>query len=257
MKVRISASAYSSRGKVRQCNEDSFILFKKKCMPPETVALQSASTEQNNWCQWYGVFDGMGGEECGEKASFAAANSLHKNGRILRVGNAIHRLKVLGNKLNAAVDQALEGKNGGCTMAISLIRGSKLFTAHAGDSRIYLYRDDVLTRLTSDHTPPDRVYYVAHGKKREKIVHRSHSLYRFLGTYSSPELCEVGNPIKLIKGDKILMCSDGLSDMLDDSQLLSHLRKSDPPETLALMLHDDAMAAGGKDNITVLIISIL
>lgn len=256
MKYRVSSAAYSSQGKVRTNNEDSFVLFKKLCEPPEQTLSQSLSLESNSYFQWYGVFDGMGGEESGEIASFAAAEMFHQKGGMFCAGSAARQFPRLVDKLNEAVVRKLNGADGGCTMAAAFICGKRLYAVHVGDSRVYLFRGKELTRLTSDHTPADQVYYRGKGRKSQKIVRRSHMLYRYLGETVRPVICDVSQAIRLCEGDRILICSDGLSDMVEDRRIFSRLCQMEPPDVTARMLHDDAMESGGIDNTTVLMIDI-
>lgn len=245
----IRACACTSAGRIRRNNEDSFVLNRVLCEPPEESPEQSVQA-QGKGLQWYAVFDGMGGEAYGERASFAAAQVLHREGTRLRFGQVKENLEALAGRMNSAVCKEIGMDVGGCTMAVALIRGHRLYTAHAGDSRLYLFREDSLLRLTRDHT------VVRKDRGRE---HRSHMLLRYLGgSWSDGELCEVSGEAQLLKaGDRILVCSDGLTDMVSDGGILKRLREEMDTQACAQALVKDALDAGGRDNVTVVLADVM
>ena len=245
----IRSCACTSAGRVRRNNEDSFVLNRMLCVPPEEQPEQTAQAQAGGM-QWYAVFDGMGGEAYGERASFAAAQLLHRQGWRLRFGPVPACIQKLAQQMNDAVCQAVGTDMGGCTLALALIRGGRLYAAHAGDSRIYLFRENGLVRLTKDHTMVRR----DRGKE-----HRSHMLLRYLGgSWGDGELCEVsGQGIRLKPGDRILICSDGLTDMVSDAGILRQLRVIQGTQECAQALLQDALAAGGRDNVTVVLADVM
>ncbi len=249
MGFSIRSCACTSAGRIRRNNEDSFVLNRVLCAPPEDEPEQTANA-QSGGLQWYAVFDGMGGEAYGEKASFAAAGTLRRYGWRLGFGPASGSIQKLARRMNDAVCQAVGMDMGGCTMALALIRGRRLYAAHAGDSRIYLFRNNGLTRLTKDHT------VVRHDRGKER---RSHMLLRYLGgSWDTEELCEVyDQEIGLEPGDRILICSDGLTDMVSDAEILRRLRMQQDTQEAAQALLKDALAAGGRDNITVVLADVV
>ena len=248
--MKVVTYACSSAGRMRENNEDSFVLNRLLCAPPQEKPEQSASATGSG-LQWYAVFDGMGGELYGERASFAAARALLHEGWKLRLGNAENKLRALSHILNDAVLRELNGERGGCTMAVALLRGKTLYAAHAGDSRIYLYRADTLIRLTQDHT--QKAVLWSYGKRGKKEHLRSHVLMRYLGSdWMGGDLCETSQT-NLRKGDRILICSDGLTDMVDDAQILRRLSAECDCQSTAEALKKDALEKGGRDNITIVL----
>lgn len=244
---RIKAAAASSTGCVRAINEDQFYLYH---VTPDSSLQQK---DANACCtsrgtQWYAVFDGMGGEQNGEVASLAAATALARHGDGLRFGNAKKRLLRLTQRLNQAVCQAV-GSSGGCTMALALFRGRRLWIAHAGDSRIYWFHARQMTRLTRDHTM-DSLFTA---KRMRRDAQRSHTLMRYLGmSGSGGGSCEV-SCLRWSRGDRVLLCTDGLTDMLSDTQLFGILATAQDVGRAAQQLIQDAVHAGGKDNVTVVL----
>ena len=248
-RMRIRAFACSTQGRVRLNNEDSFTLNTVAGRDPAQYPEQEAQAQPTRHTQWYGVFDGMGGEQCGEAASRAAAATLASRGRLLRLGSVGKRLDGLTRTLNLSVVRALGDAQGGCTMAVAILRGHRLWTTHAGDSRVYLYqaRERQMTLLTRDHT-------LAELLKKGAGRRRSHTLTRYLGGEDVQGV--VSGPYRLSPGDRVLICSDGLTDMVSDTCLFARLHSHSSTEDTARALLRDAMERGGRDNATVLLLDV-
>lgn len=247
--LRIRAFACSTQGRVRLNNEDSFTLNTVAGRDPAQYPEQEAQAQPMRHTQWYGVFDGMGGEQCGEAASRAAAAALASRGRLLRLGRVGKRLDGLTQALSRSVAKALGDARGGCTMAVALLRGRRLWTSHAGDSRVYLYqtRERRMTLLTRDHTLAELLKKGGRGR-------RSHTLTRYLGGEDTQGV--VSGPYRLSPGDRVLICSDGLTDMVSDTGLFARLHAQASTEDTARALLQDAMERGGRDNATVLLLDV-
>lgn len=243
--MKIESCACSSAGLVRENNEDSFTLMHRACLAPADNLEQSAKYRSGAHLQWYAVMDGMGGEDLGEAASFAAAQALAKKGASLGFGNPAEAADALSQQLNAAVRGVLGELTGGATLALAFVRGRDLYPCHIGDSRIYHLRGGALTRLTRDHVPGGG----AEGGRR------SHTLLRYLGcTEDASGLCETGAAVRLMKGDQVLLCSDGVTDMLEDGAILRLMNTNDSPEAVAQRLLKAALDAGGGDNATLIVL---
>ena len=209
------------------------------------------------------VCDGVGGRPSGEAASQIIARALPRVfRRQLRRAEAINAdtireaLSDTAVEMNASmyahsqVIPTLEGM--GCTLAAALIDGRTLYHLHAGDSRLYLLRHDELFPLTADHTyarsmfvtQPDTGDLVDIGERR--------LLMQYLG---KPEALvpETGH-VPLEDGDRLLICSDGLTDPLPDPTIADLLRAHPEPRAACAALVDAANEAGGPDNITVAVI---
>lgn len=141
----------------------------------------------------------------------------------------------------------------GTTLVAGLIAGLTLFCAHVGDSRAYLWRHSQLRRLTHDHSGAAAL--VAAGVLSEEDARKhpvAHQLYRFLGGPAQVARPDVARH-QLAPGDLVLLCSDGLWDMLRDAEIASQLLAAAGPEDAAIKLVAAANAAGGEDNITVVL----
>jgi protein phosphatase len=215
------------------------------------------------------VADGMGGAAAGEVASSMAIATGIKmalntpewtlrvddkeareiSERALRYFEKIHEL--VGKR--AKSDRALSGMGTTLTSAYSV--GLDLFTFHVGDSRAYLFHDGKLKQLTRDHTvaqlladagriPPEEA-----GKLGMK-----HVLTSAVGAGKDEISPDIGQ-IRLVDGDRILLCTDGLTDMVEDARIAETLRRFDAPSDACDALVDAALEGGGRDNVTVIVAS--
>lgn len=193
------------------------------------------------------VADGMGGHVAGEVASriainAAASSDLDVADRVAAGNRAIRE--------EVARDPGLEGM--GTTMTLLRIEKDMATIGHIGDSRAYLLRDGELRQLTEDHTVAAE--YVAQGQlsAEEAATHpQRHMLVRTLGLTRFVNVDEVS--IDLAPGDRILLCSDGLTEMVDDSRISSAVGKGSPDDVVWELV-EMANEAGGVDNISVAVV---
>ena len=231
----IAWGARTDVGLVRGHNEDSFLLR----------------------TPLFAVSDGMGGHAAGEVASSIAVQTIGDKAP----GNADDAL--LGAAIeaaNAAVIKGAEegiGKQGmGCTASAVLIEGSEMAVAHVGDSRVYLLHEGTLVRVTRDHSFVEELVDAGEITPDEARVHPSRSVItRALG--SDPDMYADHFSLEVSNGDRIILCSDGLSSMIDDAEIESLAVSSATPQSAADNLVAAALAAGGTDNVTVVVVDIL
>jgi len=199
------------------------------------------------------VADGMGGHDWGEKASALSVTIIHD---VMRAATTDPRgsLTTAVNRANAVVyEQAGRmGRTMGATCVACLISGGKLYVVHAGDARAYLLRASVLFPLTRDHSYVQEIAD-AKGPVMAGTLPESfgHMVSRSLGTQPTVQVCD-RDPVSLSAGDVILLCSDGLTNTVDESRIRSTLAGTTPREAanrLVVMAND----AGGPDNITVVV----
>lgn len=233
--MRFIWSAASHQGMVRQNNEDA--LF------PDSAGEADGPVTLM-------VADGMGGHVAGEVASRLAVNAaaavdLSPSDRV-SAGNRAIREEV-------AREPSLEGMGTTMTLVALDPDGTARF-AHVGDSRAYLLRSKLLSQVTQDHTVAAE--YVALGRiaPEEAASHpQRHMLTRTLGLTRFVNVDEV--EVALQPGDRILLCSDGLTEMVPDSRIAEVLAERGVEEA-AWRLIDMANAAGGIDNISVIVIDV-
>ena len=231
-------------GKVREENEDSFFAD-----PEPAVFL---------------VSDGMGGHQGGALASGIISEDLP-----VMVENALDRLRVgttraIMSLLKRAIAEQsrqlqLEAtseagfKDMGATLVIALLKNGRCFVANIGDSRAYRLRKGRLTQLTRDHSVVSDLIEKGRIEPEEALAHEaSGQLTRYVGmeTKARSHVRSFG----LKKADRILLCTDGLTDMLADKKIASVLKAETDPHAACKALVVAANQAGGHDNVTALII---
>jgi protein phosphatase len=224
------------KGMVRETNEDSVFPTSSGESADRVVLI---------------VADGMGGHVAGEVASriainaAAAARDLEATDRVAAGNRAIRE--------EVARDPGLEGM--GTTMTLLTIEDEMATIGHIGDSRAYLLREGELTQLTDDHTVAAE--YVAQGQlTREEAarVPQRHMLLRTLGLTRFVNVDEI--KLDLSPGDRILLCSDGLTEMVSDDDISKTLAGGSPDEVVWELV-EMANDAGGVDNITVIVVEAL
>jgi protein phosphatase len=153
-------------------------------------------------------------------------------------------------KNKADLDASLSGM--GTTLTTAAILGNNLVIGHIGDSRAYLFRDGMLTQLTKDHTVAQEL--IDAGISNTDPIARSmrHVLTAALGSMGARVQPEVRR-LRLKENDQLLLCTDGLSDMVDEKTITSILRNSTSAAKACEDLKTVALAAGGTDNLTVIV----
>ncbi len=243
-------------GRVRDHNEDNYLVDKKLAL--------------------FVVADGMGGHAAGVVASALAVRTVHEEVRKQRQlvedyergakGAAAVSAREVLNLLEFAVQRACariheeavadSHKRGmGTTLSAMLFVGNKGFIAHVGDSRIYLAREARIQQVTEDHTVFNEL--IKRGKlsreQIEKVAHKN-AITRAVGVYERVEVDTLA--IEVLPGDVFVLCSDGLHGYLDGNDALAKILKDVAPEQQAQALIDHANRAGGKDNITSILVRV-
>jgi PPM family protein phosphatase len=239
--MRLSSFAGTDVGRARSGNEDSYFCGR-------TV---------------FAVADGLGGHQGGEVASAAAVEPLAAlDGReFAEPAEAAEALTAAVREANAAILDRAAGDPGlwgmGTTVTAAALAGDRhLQLAHVGDSRAYLLRDGSLGQLTNDHTVVGELVRRGRLTPAQAAIHPERSiLTRAVGL--DPRIpVDTPDPLELRDGDQVLLCSDGLTEAVDDDQI-AELLSSTPEGTAACQaLIDAANAAGGPDNITVVLLRV-
>ena len=230
----ISWGSRSDVGLVRGHNEDSFFL-----RAPLFV-----------------VSDGMGGHAAGEVASSIAVETIGE--RAPATADDV----LLGAAVEAANQAVIKGAEDGigkpgmgCTATAVLIEKNKLAVAHVGDSRAYVLHHGTLVRVTHDHSYVEELVDSGQITADEARTHPSRSIItRALG--SDPDMYADHFSLEVNTGDRIILCSDGLSSMIPDSEIESVAVSSATPQQAADNLVSAALTAGGADNVTVIVVDV-
>ncbi len=200
------------------------------------------------------VCDGMGGHAAGEVASSIAVETIAKTAP--QSADAA-RLAAAVEAANAAVIEAALnglGKPGmGCTATCAYIENDTLAIAHVGDSRAYLLHEGTLIRVTRDHSYVEELVDAGEITADEARVHPNRSVItRALG--SDPAMYADHFTLHIEEGDRLILCSDGLSSMIPDSDIENIATQSSTAQICVDNLVDAALAAGGHDNVTVVVV---
>jgi len=208
------------------------------------------------------VADGMGGQAHGQEASRLAVRSLAKymsgslGSQQMKPGAVLALLTAGVQYANQLVYQhnREQRDNMGTTMTAALVMDTTAYVAHVGDSRLYLYREPKrLAQITQDHTVVASL--VAAGVIASKDIYTHpmrNRIYRSLGDKATVEVD--GSAVPLAAGDLLLLCSDGLWEMVRDQQIAAILTTHRPhPSKTAHALVQAALAGGGEDNVSVIV----
>ncbi len=204
----------------------------------------------------YVVCDGMGGHAAGEVASEIAINVITDRAPSTPDAGALGQAVEEANLavMRAAMDgTGREGMGTTCTAAVLV--DERLVIAQVGDSRAYLLNQGTLQQLTRDHSLVADLVDAGQLTSEEARVHPDRSIItRALGSdpHMKPDLYE----INVQAGDRLLLCSDGLTCMLDDATIEDILRRNTDPQLAAAQLINAAIAAGGRDNITAIVVNV-
>lgn len=202
------------------------------------------------------VCDGMGGHAAGEVASSIAVETIAKTGPktadAAQLGAAIEAA-------NAAIIEAAVNGMGragmGCTATAAVIEGTTLAIAHVGDSRAYLLHEGTLIRVTRDHSYVEELVDAGEITADEARVHPNRSVItRALG--SDPAMYADHFTLNIEEGDRLILCSDGLSSMIPDWEIERVAQQSSTAQICTDNLVDAALAAGGGDNVTVVVVDV-
>ena len=195
------------------------------------------------------VADGMGGHVGGEVAS-----SLAVEAAVAAQGSAVERVFAANA---AVVGRALDRPRlagMGSTMTLALFAEGAVEIGHIGDSRAYLYREGVLTQLTRDHSLMADLIESGELTAEQAAVHPFRSVItRAIGLESRVTVDEARRDLQA--GDRVLLCSDGLTGMVADHELAALLAKGDAPRTAAALIAA-ANQAGGLDNISLVLVDL-
>jgi PPM family protein phosphatase len=203
------------------------------------------------------VADGMGGAQAGEVASQIAVDAFAQG--LPSSGTPEERLVTRAQEANRRIFDVSRSEREragmGTTLTAAYLDASNLTIAHVGDSRAYLFRNGSLRRLTQDHSLVDEL--VRRGKLTEEQAaeHPQRSIItRALGPEPDVEIDTWTYPVRA--GDVLMLCSDGLTSMVSEERVEEILASTDSLKAAAQALIDEANAAGGRDNITVVLFRI-
>ena len=234
-------AARSAIGLVRQGNEDSGFVSQ----------------------QLIAVADGMGGHAAGEVASRIAVEVLQALAPTLVSTDLdedsvedllMHSLHSIDSEISAVTDEEIEKRGMGTTLTALLIRGKNISLLHVGDSRCYRLRGNTLEQLSNDHTVIQELLDQGAISVAEAAEHPQRSMLT-QALRGDGDVTPVLQMYEVKKGDRYLLCSDGLSGVLTDKEIKIGLKKTDKDEAVKFLV-DATYVNGAPDNVTVLIADI-
>ncbi|HLT58793.1 MAG: Stp1/IreP family PP2C-type Ser/Thr phosphatase [Limnochordales bacterium] len=200
------------------------------------------------------VADGMGGHRAGEVASGTALAVLREYpfGRGQPAAELAAAVQAAHARVRELAHRDADLRGMGTTLTAALVAGGRLHVAHVGDSRLYLWRDGRLHQLTADHSVAAELARAGHIDEATARRHpHRHVLTRALGIDAELEVDLAEVPLE--PGDGLLLCTDGLSSLADDGEMLGVLEKAATAQAAADALVELALARGGTDNVTVVV----
>jgi PPM family protein phosphatase len=238
--TRIIAAGVTDTGQVRPANEDAYLVG------DSVVA----------------VADGMGGHLAGEVASATALQPIEAlDGRVFPdAAEAVKALREAVVHANAQVSKMAADEPSyrgmGTTLTATMLEGRRVHIAHVGDSRAYLLRNGHFSQLTDDHTLVQHLVDEGQITREEAATHPQRSIItRAIGV--SREVDVDSMSLDLEDGDQLLLCSDGLTGVVDDEVIESELASDDEPRDALDRLVERANAGGGPDNITIILLRVI
>lgn len=247
--MRYSVSAKSIAGRVRRNNEDNLIVD-GEILPldhHDTDVISKAFSSQSG--KIVGVFDGMGGYFDGEKASYIAA-SVTKRCSDRGIGRSRHvqLMYSLCMEMNDAVCEEAAGSSMGTTCAMLCLQDERYTVCNVGDSPVFLLRNGQMQQISVDHNQRAS-FEQATGKPAP--ANQKFKLTQCIGIPRDEMLIEPYIASDSVhSGDFFLLCSDGITDMLDFETIRCVMMEYKNPDAVVRQLVDRAMEAGGRDNIT-------
>ncbi len=258
-KTHLPVAALTHPGMKGKNNEDRFGVsaFRINAQPSTPVVLAILS-------------DGIGGHRAGEVASELAVNIISQ---VVADSDGLNPPQILEEAIHqasAAIHQQAQQNLGqagmGATCACAWILGSRLYIATVGDSRVYLMRAGTIQQLSTDHTWIQEA--LDHGLLQPDQVEghpNAHVIRRYLGSATPPEVdfrmrlngsqVQITDGLQLSAGDRVMLCSDGLTDLVDDAEILTAFENGTLEEA-GQKLIDLANQRGGHDNITVVAVQV-
>jgi protein phosphatase len=233
--MKLASGVATDRGQIRDNNEDAFLVDDEGSL--------------------YAVADGMGGHRGGEVASHTAIEALRASiASGAPVDNAITSANTAVLE-RAATDDELTGM--GTTLTAIVVSGPhQLVVGHVGDSRAYLLRDGTLTRITEDHSLVEELVRDGRLTPEQAEAHPQRAIItRALGVDTDVDVDLYA--VDVAAGDRLIICSDGLTTMLRDREVERIARGERDPQHTADALVAAANTAGGEDNITVIVIDVI
>ncbi len=255
--MNIKVSAKSHPGRIRDKNEDNLYVL-GQIREEEMGNIFSSNTEGKTECgSLLGVFDGMGGLHCGEYASYLTAKTIQTEAESLpksesEAGAFLRGICSKSNDLLCREMQASLKKRIGCTLSVLYMLEQTVFVCDVGDSPIFRYRDETLLQISKEHTEKE-LYEKLNVEKPKRKYHLTQNIGIFPDEMELEPYIAKG---EMQAGDQYLICSDGLTDMVDEEEICAILSLTCDEDEKTRMLMHSALENGGSDNITIILVKL-
>ena len=252
----VDYSVRSHKGFVRRHNEDN-LCANGEVLPPQADQRCFSMEGKVSLPCFFAVCDGMGGTDRGGLASFLAVQTLaQRKTELLSAPNC--SLKEVVTKVIEEVDTAIRARcrgeeSAGTTMCLAVMTRHSTRCFNLGDSRIYFHYKGKLIQVTHDHTWLAEKMENERPLRAESVMENMHKITRCLGV--GPK-CPVEVYPPLRKKGRLLLCSDGLTDMLSTQEIAAILDKRNVPAEASEALLTSSLDKGGEDNITIIVADI-
>ena len=258
---RYESAAVCHTGKKRTYNEDN-LFFNRFILKENHIGINGCLMMDPRPAEpgeLFGIFDGMGGLSKGELASYIMAEEA---GKAFYPGVTMPEgpggfMAELCFKANERVCQIMKTEGGriGTTASMLFLSRDQAYVCNIGDSPIYLFRQGQLQEVYMEHTDR-KLREKLYGK--EAVVGKKFPLSQHIGILSSEMIIDPYTAdFPVVRGDYLLLCSDGLTDMVDDQTITKILQETVPLPEMIGTLRDTALDKGGRDNITIILIRIM
>lgn len=252
----ISFAAITDRGRIRSENQDYFYcngFFREGISNHERFCHSGTA----HMPALFAVADGMGGEANGELAALEAIRGLKQLSGNITPTQLVPYLRSCNRSLCHIIE-----RNGGRRMGTTFVSASfyddQVCVTNLGDSRAYAFQDGKLIQLSRDHTAVNAMVKLGILTETQAKSHpERHKLTQHLGIFEDEMVIEPDITFTSCKlGDKLLLCSDGLTDSVDDLQIRNIISTGKTPADITEALYNQALICRSKDNITVVIMEI-
>ena len=255
--AKLYYAAATHEGKVRANNEDNFWVngFFREDVTQNRLRCDG-KVFPNRFVA--AVCDGMGGESFGEVASLLAVGCVQPHTYYELPEGAKADIQTANSKICQFITEH-DGMRSGSTLAALYIDSGRAVCCNVGDSRVYLLRKGKLSRLSKDHNSAQRLIdsgQMTEDEARDSSAKRT--LTQYLGIFEEEMLLEphFSEPMTVQNNDCFLLCSDGITDMLWDAEIVQILSERSRPTWQAAQLIEAALDSGGKDNITAIVVHV-
>lgn len=260
MNITLNVAVISHIGCVRSNNEDNFFVDGDRMESKEVNDGACIATTVKSPYHVMAVCDGMGGLENGERASFICINRLKELMTPLGELEIRNRIENYARGANKAVCDDNQKRNGvnkreGTTLAVVYINDKIVHVANVGDSRVYVRRLGQLKQVSRDQSAVYRMMLAGELTREQMRKHAdSNKIDCYIGIPKERMSRDFvnHNSFMLCKGDRILICSDGLSDVIPEDEI-NRLMSAETVREASRNLVDTALELGGKDNVTVIV----